>query len=650
MHGSTRFGDAMDDEWFVVYLLYAISREFTDLVITVEDSDGDFLLFEAADHLPNWLTPATSANRIFIHNGQLHIIPMPRQVPELSSLPRIIADIESGIRIVTAPSIPTAASAAIQSAIQSKLSLFPSAIKSQKHRTRITVPHKVAHLIHRSPHLVADATHAFVTRDPLSMRCCHKMETFSPKQNSVTFTAVLTKTMYAQLVSQQFYPPALFHMPARSSPDYSSNDIGMKLVNPTTLDAAALEAAVAQQADVIKALKARKAAKDDVQPEVDRLLALKAELAKRLASQEDGNKFDRAALESVLARRFFITPSFQIYGGIAGLFDYGPPGCALQTNILALWRSHFVLEEDMLELECTNLTPEAVLKTSGHVDRFADYMVKDSKTGDIFRADHLVKQVLSQRLEDDRQLRLGIAPSDAKKAKGKPKGTVLDDKLREQYDLVLETLDNYQGDDLAKLIKDLDIRAPETGNEVTNPISPRQGLLRVREFTMAEIEHYVHPERKDHPRFNEVRNIEINLYSATAQLAAAGPTRMTIGEAVDKGIVNNQTLGYFVARIHLFLIRIGIDPKRLRFRQHLQNEMAHYACDCWDAEIQSSYGWIESVGCADRSAYDLTAHAKKTGEKLVARETLAEPIVRDALLLEINKAKFGPAFRQNAKA
>ncbi|KAI8913173.1 hypothetical protein BC831DRAFT_490331 [Entophlyctis helioformis] len=478
------------------------------------------------------------------------------------------------------------------------------------------------------------------------------------------------------------------------------------------LDVPALEAAIVQQGDVIKALKSRKLPKDEVQPSVDRLLALKAELAARIAAQgaSAAPKFDRQALESLLAKRFFVAPSFLIYGGIAGLFDYGPPGCALQNNILSIWRQHFVLEEDMLEVECTNLTPEAVLKTSGHVDRFADYMVKDSKTGDIFRADHLVKQVLQQRLEDDRSLRLGsAAPSDAKKGKAaKPKGTILEPAVRDQYELVLETLDNYQGDDLAKLISDLEIRAPETGNEVTKPvlfnlmfdtqigptgqfkgflrpetaqghflnfkkllefnneqmpfasasigksfrneISPRQGLLRVREFTMAEIEHYVHPDRKAHPRFDEVRDTVIPLYSAAAQLAAAGPTKMTIGEAVDSGVVNNQTLGYFVARIFLFLVRIGIDPARLRFRQHLANEMAHYACDCWDAEIQSSYGWIESVGCADRSAFDLTAHSKKTGEKLIARETLAEPIVRDALLLDINKSKFGPAFKKNAKA
>lgn len=81
-----------------------------------------------------------------------------------------------------------------------------------------------------------------------------------------------------------------------------------------------------------------------------------------------------------------------------------------------------------------------------------------------------------------------------------------------------------------------------------------------------------------------------------------------------------------MARIHLFLVHIGVDAKRLRFRQHLSNEMAHYACDCWDAECQTSYGWIECVGCADRSCYDLNQHSKATGTRLVAEKPLDEPV------------------------
>ena len=355
-------------------------------------------------------------------------------------------------------------------------------------------------------------------------------------------------------------------------------------------------------------------------------------------------EFSRSNLDSLLVKRFFINPSFQLYGGVAGLYDYGPPGCALQANILNLWRQHFVLEEDMLEIDCTNLTPEAVLRTSGHVERFSDYMVKDTKTGDIFRADHLVKNVLTLRLEEDALCRAGKT---VKKAKNLKPAQKLTDEKQEEYRMILETLDNYQGDALEKLIVEHEICAPETGNPVSKPvvfnlmfdtqigptgqfkgflrpetaqghflnfkrllefnneqmpfasasigksfrneISPRQGLLRVREFTMAEIEHYVHPDRKQHEKFSEIKDVMLPLYSKGAQLQGAGPTTMCIGEAVEKKLVDNETLGYFMVRIYKFLQLIGIDTNRIRFRQHMDNELAHYATDCWDADIHTSF-------------------------------------------------------------
>jgi len=102
------------------------------------------------------------------------------------------------------------------------------------------------------------------------------------------------------------------------------------------------------------------------------------------------------------------------------------------------------------------------------------------------------------------------------------------------------------------------------------------------------------------------------------QMEAGDPIKMTIGDAVDQGIVNNETLGYFLVRVHLFLVTIGIKEENLRFRQHLPNEMAHYASDCWDAEIKCSYGWIECVGNADRSCFDLTVHSKASGKTMTA--------------------------------
>lgn len=122
---------------------------------------------------------------------------------------------------------------------------------------------------------------------------------------------------------------------------------------------------------------------------------------------------------------------------------------------------------------------------------------------------------------------------------------------------------------------------------------------------MAEIEHYVDPEDKKHERFADVRDVKLALLDRYVQASGRTEvTTMTVGEAVEKGVIANESLGYFLARVQLFLLKIGINPDRLRFRQHMANEMAHYATDCWDAEIHNSTGWTECVGCADRAAYD----------------------------------------------
>lgn len=430
-----------------------------------------------------------------------------------------------------------------------------------------------------------------------------------------------------------------------------------------------------------------------------------------------GQPLDKAVLDSMLRRRMFYTPSFEVYGGVSGLYDYGPPGCALQANIVDQWRKHFVLEEDMLEVDCSVLTPHDVLKTSGHVEKFADWMCKDPKNGDILRADHFVEDVLETRLRGDKEARgekVEVKEDDPKKKKKKTKGTAeavkLDDAVVKEYEEILAQIDNYNGDELGALIKKYDLRNPATGVQPTHPtafnlmfqtsigpssnmpgylrpetaqgqflnfqkllefntqampfasasigksyrneISPRAGLLRVREFLMAEIEHYVDPDGgKKHHRFHEVEDVELVLLDKHTQLSGQTTVKkLTIGEAVKTGLVDNETLGYFIARIHLFLKRIGVDQTKIRFRQHMANEMAHYACDCWDAELLTSSGWVECVGCADRSAYDLTVHAKKTGAPLIVRERLEVPLVVEEWAIELEKKKFGPHFKKDGKA
>ena len=395
----------------------------------------------------------------------------------------------------------------------------------------------------------------------------------------------------------------------------------------------------------------------------------------------------RSKMGSALEQRLFYIPSFKIYGGVAGFFDYGPPGCAVKSNLQAYWRQHFVLNEQMLEVECPAVTPEVVLQASGHVERFTDLMVNDVVTKDCFRADHLVEENLEKIMADPM-----ITP----------------ERRRELEDM-LARLEEFTPEEMGAAIVELGIKAPDTKNDLTAPypfnlmfptqigpsgvqrgflrpetaqgifvnfrdllyynggklpfaaaqigqsfrneIAPRAGLLRVREFTQAEIEHFVHPDHKEHPRFHEIKDVELSLFSREAQLGAVKkPFPMSAGDAIAKGVIANETLGYFIARTQLFLLKVGINPARLRFRQHLQHEMAHYAEDCWDAEIECTYGWVECVGLADRSAFDLKAHSVKSGIELVAHERFAEPKMVEELVVEPNKQVMGKAFKKDAKA
>jgi len=191
--------------------------------------------------------------------------------------------------------------------------------------------------------------------------------------------------------------------------------------------------------------------------------------------------------------------------------------------------------------------------------------------------------------------------------------------------------------------------AAQIGLGFRNEIAPRNGLLRVREFCMAEIEHFVHPEQKSHPKFKKVADKVLTLFSSEAQLTTGRTVQISIGEAVRSGLVNNETLGYFMTRSQLWLESIGVNPEKMRLRQHLKTEMAHYAADCWDMEIHMSYGWIECVGHADRSCYDLVQHSTRTGVPMVASERLPEPIQVERLVAEPNKKLIGPRFKGDQK-
>lgn len=124
---------------------------------------------------------------------------------------------------------------------------------------------------------------------------------------------------------------------------------------------------------------------------------------------------------------------------------------------------------------------------------------------------------------------------------------------------------------------------------------------------------------------------------------------MPLEVAVLNGVIDNETLAYFMARTYQFLVSVGINPEAIRFRQHRDDEMAHYAKDCWDAEVETSYGWIEVAGHADRSCFDLTRHSEVSKVELLAARQLKEPRQVKLVKISVNSKEVGKVFKQDAK-
>ncbi len=366
-------------------------------------------------------------------------------------------------------------------------------------------------------------------------------------------------------------------------------------------------------------------------------------------------------LMSLCRRRGFIWPSFEIYGGVAGMFDYGPLGCSLRNNIVEEWRAIYKGREGFVEIDSETVNPREVFKASGHVDEFADLITYCRQCQAPFRADHLVKDLYSNPdVLTPRQLEEAFAEHGVKCPEcGGDLGPV------EEFNLMFKTQIGpgsarvgYLRPETAQGIfvnypnlyrynrEKMPLGVIQTGRSYRNEIAPRQGMIRMREFNQMEVELFVDPEDKDWPRFPDIQDETLDLVPNTT----GEPVTMTVGEAVERGIIANRVLAYFVYTTKQLLVRVGIDPARLRFRQHESDEMAHYAADCWDAEVLLSYGWTEIVGIADRGCWDLSRHAQFSGTELTHFKRFDEPREMEVEKVRARHKALGPAFKGQAKA
>ena len=367
-----------------------------------------------------------------------------------------------------------------------------------------------------------------------------------------------------------------------------------------------------------------------------------------------------AELMALCKRRGFIYPSFEIYGGVAGMYDYGPLGCILKNNIIEAWRHIYKGREGFIEIDSETVNPRDVFKASGHLDNFSDLITYCKECQAPFRADHMVKEfvenpdVLSPKQLEEAFVKYNVKCPEC----GGELGPV------DEFNLMFKTYIGpgsarigYMRPETAQGIfvnypnlyrynrERLPLGVLQTGRSYRNEIAPRQGMIRMREFNQMEVELFVDPEDKDWVRFKDIENETLDLIpNTTLQL-----TTMTVKEAVEKGVIANRVLAYFVYTTKQLLITLGIDPKRLRFREHEKDEMAHYAADCWDAEVLLSYGWTEIVGVADRGSWDLSRHSQFSGQDMTHFKKYDVPKEVEMDKVKAKNKALGPRFKGKAK-
>lgn len=206
LHGLTDYGDSIEDEWLTVYLVRELTKQFPTLWARVSDSDGEFLLIEAAKVLPKWLSPENDAHRAWIRGGQLRIIPQNKDADSLSG----VITLPQAVDLIRTSPDSLVHSAFIEAEAFYRLEKYPGQIQDSMHHALVSIPRRLAYLLHELPKAIAPAVESFYLRDPISLKPLLSETTerlVFPPRDLVKVSVKFTKVLYAQLLSQQFSPP-----------------------------------------------------------------------------------------------------------------------------------------------------------------------------------------------------------------------------------------------------------------------------------------------------------------------------------------------------------------------------------------------------------------------------------------------------------
>lgn len=320
--------------------------------------------------------------------------------------------------------------------------------------------------------------------------------------------------------------------------------------------------------------------------------------------------------------RGFYFPSCEMYNNSpAGFWEYGPNGVSLKNKFLELWRRELVRRDNMMEIDGSQIMAKSVFEASGHLASFADPIVKCTKCGSTFRADRMISESCSVVIPesadlvefDDVIVKNGIVCPRCQGALDKTK----------KFNMMFRVGIGPEGEDaylrpetcqsifvdFPRLYKTMRGKLPmgvaQVGKSFRNEISPRQSLLRLREFYQAEIEVFCNPERlHDASKLERVKDVTLRIDNR----------EITCSEAVDDGVLPNEFIAYYVGILTEFYQKTGISMERSRFRKLGEKEKAFYASVAFDFEVETTIGWLELVACNYRTDYDLSGHAEHSGE------------------------------------
>ncbi len=336
-------------------------------------------------------------------------------------------------------------------------------------------------------------------------------------------------------------------------------------------------------------------------------------------------------------RRGLLFPNSDVYGGMAGFFDYGHFGVELKRNIESSWWKNFVQDrEDIVGLDGAIITHPQVWKASGHADAFNDPLVDCKKCKSRFRADHLVEEELKISVDglslEKLQELIGNHKIDCPKCKGElTTARVFNLMFRTHIGPVEdESSIAYLRPETAQLIftdfkivqaasrKPLPFGIAQIGKAFRNEIAPRNFVFRCREFSQMEIEFFIHPAKiNECPLLSaEHRELEAFFFTSEMQEKKLPHEKKKMGNALEQGIIKTQWHAYWIAESLKWFKSLGIRLENLRVRQHVPTELSHYSSETWDLEYNYPWGWKELQGIANRTDFDLKQHAKFSGKDL----------------------------------